>query len=82
MTAEERAAALQLYIDGASLKSIGEIYDRHPGIIQRMAAKFGVQRGHKFRPKGVRHGGRQKRDGADAATGSAGTDAGSSDQSS
>lgn len=60
MSDEQRAECLQLYIDGALLRVLVERYGRHRVVIGRLIAGAGVKRGHKFRPKGVRHGGRQK----------------------
>jgi transposase-like protein len=62
MNAEQRAECIRLYLDGATLDALAERYDRNRTIIDRLMGRAGVRRGHKFRPKGIRYGGRQKRD--------------------
>lgn len=49
MTDEDRAIAIQLYMDGVPIKLIATEFGRGPVIIQRLMARAGVLRGHKFR---------------------------------
>jgi transposase-like protein len=49
MTDEQRAEAIQLYMDGATLREISKHTDRHRVILSRLFNAAGVKHGARFR---------------------------------
>lgn len=61
MREEQRLECLRLYGLGFTVNMLAALYDRHRTVIDRLIGRRGQRRGHIFREKGVRYGGRQKK---------------------
>lgn len=66
MTREQRAECLLLYATGTTINDLAVQFDRKRSVISKLVKRSMANRGHAFRPKGVRYGGRKRRHAAGA----------------